>query len=177
LGLCHFPAESPLILIVFSAVRVTLRQRNPTRRWSRPGEAFRWFSRSASGRLTSTFGRRMNLALYIFPVFAILLVVRHCWITSQAKRAICGALAGRSFVILKIRTANVFRDYGSARSAFLSSLSIRDYGVRCRFPDGSENELSVQADFHPISGSLRSINLRNAEQSGGGNSAALRASP
>ena len=38
MGLCLFHAESPPVLIVFFAVRVTFCNRDRTRRWSQPGQ-------------------------------------------------------------------------------------------------------------------------------------------
>jgi hypothetical protein len=111
----------------------------------------------------------MNIVLSMFLLFATLIGIRSCWRSIQAKRAIRSAFTDSSVATLRIERASVFRDCGSIRSAFLSSLRIRDYYARCKLSDGTEQILNIEADFHPISGTLRSIKIPNAEQDGSGN--------
>jgi hypothetical protein len=107
----------------------------------------------------------MNIALSMLLLFVILLGIRFCWRIVQAKRAIRSAFADSSVAIVKIERVTVFRDCGSIKSAFLSSLCIRDYYTRCRLADGTEQILNVEADFHPITGTLRRTKISSPNTS------------
>jgi hypothetical protein len=87
----------------------------------------------------------------------LLLVIRRFWMTSQLKAAFRKAMGSTSIAKLKIRRITVFRDCGSFREAFISSLSIRDYHVQWQKLDGDERISNVSANFHPGSGRLRSL--------------------
>lgn len=101
------------------------------------------------------------LSIFLLCVGLLLVVIflRYGWRAIQVNRAVRSALSDDSITVLKIRSAVVFRDCGSARAAFMSSVCNRDYDIYCRSADGRNHVLSAQADFHPVSASLRSINI------------------
>jgi hypothetical protein len=103
-------------------------------------------------------GFLLLVALWFFKELRVML---------RGKREIRSALAGQSLVVLEIRGDRVFRDCGSVREAFLSSLSVRDYRVRYRTGDGTEHSMWVGADFHPLSGAFRELRIVDAECEGG----------
>jgi hypothetical protein len=95
--------------------------------------------------------------------WAVLHLFKQLRMMIQGNREIRNALAARSFVVLEIRGAKVFRDCGSVREAFLSMLSIRDYHIRCRTVDGIEHTKWVEVEFHPISGAFREMRIVDGE--------------
>jgi hypothetical protein len=118
--------------------------------------------------------------LYSTVVFSslclILAVIRTCRKDIQARRAIRSFLLDRPVTLLKIGRSHSFcGGGGSVREAFAASFSHRDYFVMLRMSDGAKKILYFDADFHPVSCSLRRIDIADvAPESRGENVLSLQ---
>jgi len=78
---------------------------------------------------------------------------------NQVETAVRRELSKTAWTLIRLRNASVFRDCGSVSAALAASLSIHDYYAFYRTKEGREEYVRCVADFVPIVGRLRSVQM------------------